>query len=171
MTAMLFAVVLLARCGTDARVRGDAARSMTSTSTRTKSAAPRRSSDVRPAPQVPGSGVAAPVKGELVAADAESKSAIAVILDVFGAKWGPSAVRVAACESAGDTAPPWRLDIQAVNGSHAGLFQISRRWHEGRARRLRFAWNDLFTARPNARVARDLFDEQGWGPWVCRWAA
>lgn len=88
----------------------------------------------------------------------------------FGAEVAEQAVRVAGCESTGDETGN-RLDERATNGQHAGLFQISRTYHEDRARRLGFTWDQMWTAEPNIAVAADLFSESGWGPWTCRWAA
>lgn len=69
------------------------------------------------------------------------------------------AVDVAWCES--------RHNPQARNGQFAGLFQIGRQWHEGRASRLGFSWGQMYEASPNIIVAADLWAEQGWSPWSC----
>lgn len=77
----------------------------------------------------------------------------------FGAE-GSRAVRVARCESS--------LNPAAVNGSHAGLFQLSGTYHRERAARLGYSWSDMFTVFGNVAVAYDLWLEQGWAPWTCR---
>lgn len=84
----------------------------------------------------------------------------------FGAAVAEQAVRVAGCET-GRTYNP-----TVVNSSgHTGLFQLSPRYHSGRAARLGFTWAQMREALPNALVAADLFGEQGWRPWTCRYAA
>lgn len=90
----------------------------------------------------------------------------------FGAAVAEEAVRVAGCESTGDETGQ-HLDPAAVNGQHAGLFQLSRTYHEDRAIRLGFTWDQMFEAQPNITVAADLFAEKGrWSPtWTCSWAA
>jgi hypothetical protein len=88
----------------------------------------------------------------------------------FGPHVAEQAIRVAGCESTGDETGQ-HLDERAVNGQHAGLFQLSRTYHEERARRLGFDWPRMFEAEPNITVAVDLFAEQQWRPWTCRWAA
>lgn len=85
----------------------------------------------------------------------------ALVMRIFG-RQGPNAVRVADCETGGT----W--DPAVVNSSgHTGLFQISPEWHAWRAEALGYTWADMRTAEPNIRVAKHLYDEQGWGPWTC----
>lgn len=95
--------------------------------------------------------------------------ALAVIRDVFsrfGAAVAEQAVRVSSCETGGTFNPT------VVNSSgHTGLFQLSPRYHTARAARLGFSWPQMSEARPNALVAADLFAEQQWRPWTCRYAA
>lgn len=88
----------------------------------------------------------------------------------FGPEVAEEAVRVAGCESTGD-ASGQRLNPAAMNGAHYGLFQVSRTYHDARVRRLGFTWEQMTEAGPNAVVAADLYGEQRWGPWECRWAA
>jgi hypothetical protein len=83
----------------------------------------------------------------------------------FGAAVAEQAVRVSSCETGGTFNPA------AVNGAHAGLFQISRTYHADRVRRLGFTWDQMFTVEPNVAVAADIYAESGWGPWTCRWDA
>ena len=84
----------------------------------------------------------------------------------FGPNVAEQAVRVSGCET-GHTYNP-----AVVNSSgHTGLFQLSPRWHTARAQRLGFSWAQMREAEPNALVAADLYAEQGWRPWTCRWAA
>lgn len=83
----------------------------------------------------------------------------------FGPDVAEQAVHVAGCET-GHT-----YDPHATNGAHAGLFQLSRTYHEERARRLGYTWSQMFEPGPNIAVAADLYAESGWGPWTCRYAA
>lgn len=61
------------------------------------------------------------------------------------------------------------FDCAADNprSSAAGLFQTLKRYHEDRALRLGFTWDDV--AGPNCLadvvLAVDLWREQGWQPW------
>jgi hypothetical protein len=80
------------------------------------------------------------------------------IHEAFGPA-GAAAVAVARCESS--------MDPTAANGPHAGLFQLSATWHQGRAARLGYAWSQMYQAVPNITVAYDLYSEQGWTPWTC----
>jgi hypothetical protein len=76
------------------------------------------------------------------------------------------AVNVAACESGMDMSG--RLDGSwATNGNHYGLFQISG-IHA-------YKWSDFYDAwmdpAKNAQWAYEIYAQQGWYPWSCRWAA
>lgn len=89
-----------------------------------------------------------------------------------GGERAEQAIRVAGCESTGDTTEPIVID-QAPTGNptHAGAFQLAR-VHTARAERLGFTWEQVRTLiEPNAKVAENLQAEQGWRPWACRWAA
>ena len=88
--------------------------------------------------------------------DPAPKTISDVIRDVFG-KHADDALRVARCES--------RLDPNAVSGSFVGIFQIGESFHGWRVKEVR--GKDLTHARTNVRVARHLFDDQGWRPWTC----
>lgn len=82
------------------------------------------------------------------------------------------AVRVATCESGGD-----HLDERAnrPGSQFVGVFQIGTDIHQDRMARVGrerdkgrgepYTKDDMFDAGRNTRVAWDLFDEQGWGPW------
>jgi hypothetical protein len=76
------------------------------------------------------------------------------------------AINVAACESGRDMSG--RLDgAWATNGNHYGLFQIS--WiHASRWADFYDAWMD---PAKNAQWAYEIYVQQGWYPWSCRWAA
>jgi hypothetical protein len=104
-----------------------------------------------------------------VAPTASAAEAIAVIREVFvrfGLDVAEQAVRIAGCETGGTYNPA------VVNSSgHTGLFQLAPRYHTARAQRLGFTWDQMREARPNALVAADLYAEQGWRPWTCRYAA
>jgi hypothetical protein len=76
------------------------------------------------------------------------------------------AIGVAACESGRDM--NGRLDgAWATNGNHYGVFQISyihaSRWPD-------FYENWMDPAK-NAQWAFEIWSQQGWYPWSCRWAA
>ena len=85
------------------------------------------------------------------------------ICAVFGAD-GPDAIAIAGCESGRDTMG--RLDgWWASSGSSYGLFQINA-IHAGR-------WPDFWSAwmtERNIAYAYEIWSEQGWSPWACRWA-
>lgn len=84
----------------------------------------------------------------------------------FGQAVAEQAVRVSGCET-GRT-----YDPAVVNSSgHTGLFQLSPRYHTARAQKLGFTWDQMRQAVPNIAVAADLYAEQGWRPWTCRYAA
>jgi hypothetical protein len=34
-----------------------------------------------------------------------------------------------------------------------------------------YRWDQILDPNVNAAVARAIYDEQGWRPWACRWAA
>jgi hypothetical protein len=67
------------------------------------------------------------------------------------------ALRVASCES--------KFDPNAYYGGAVGVFQIMASAHDWRVKKVR--GRDLHDARTNIRVARHLFEEQGWQPWTC----
>lgn len=85
----------------------------------------------------------------------------ALILATWPPSEGARAVRVARCESG--------LNPRATNGSHWGVFQISKRWHQARAERMGYTWEQVATqAGPNIAVAHALWLDQGWRPWTCK---
>lgn len=49
-----------------------------------------------------------------------------------------------------------------------GLWQINRRWQEGRAARMDYHWEQMLEAGPNTAVAEAIWQEQGWTPWSCK---
>lgn len=59
-------------------------------------------------------------------------------------------------------------DPLAQNGDHAGIFQLARRWHEGRFLARGWTWADAFNAERNAVIAYEIWQDQGWSPWSCR---
>lgn len=65
------------------------------------------------------------------------------------------ALAVARCESG--------LSPSAVNGQHAGLFQIALDWH-----RPKFGGADPFDAGANVAVAYAIWLDQSWLPWSCK---
>jgi hypothetical protein len=76
------------------------------------------------------------------------------------------AIAVAACESGRDRYG--RLDGSSdTNGNHYGVFQISGihawRWPD--------FWENWMDPAKNAQWAYEIWAEQGWKPWSCRWAA
>ena len=55
----------------------------------------------------------------------------------------------------------------ATNASgHVGCFQIATRVHAARIKRFGYTMADMLRAWPNAVIARSLFLESGFAPWV-----
>lgn len=85
------------------------------------------------------------------------------------AHWFPdlydSAYGVAACEST--------LDPGAVSpgGGNWGLFQINSVHRADFEAVTGRPWSAVLDADTNARYAKHLYDQSGWGPWSCAWAA
>ncbi len=76
----------------------------------------------------------------------------------FG-KHADEALRIAFCES--------RFDTDDVSSAGAvGVFQIRPRDHGWRVKKVKDG-KDLFDPWTNVRVARHIFERQGWSPWVC----
>lgn len=86
----------------------------------------------------------------------EPKTIPDMIRDEFG-DHADDALRVARCES--------RFDPQAFYAGAVGVFQIMASAHDWRVKKVE--GRDLTDARTNIRVARHLFEEQGWRPWTC----
>lgn len=88
---------------------------------------------------------------------------VSYIREVFG-KHGDAAVRVARCESDG-------FDEDVVQGrrlggvGEVGVFQIRPELHGWRVEQV--GGGSLADWRVNVRVAHDLWEDQGWGPWTC----
>ncbi|MDZ7677735.1 MAG: transglycosylase SLT domain-containing protein [Acidimicrobiales bacterium] len=70
------------------------------------------------------------------------------------------AIRVAHCEST------LRHDAISPGGGNWGLFQINT-VHRQRVANLGYSWDQMLLPLENARVAADIWAEQGWGPWSC----
>ena len=70
------------------------------------------------------------------------------------------AIRVAHCEST------LRHDAISPGGGNWGLFQINT-VHRGRVEAMGYAWDQMLLPYENARVAADIWAEQGWRPWTC----
>ena len=76
----------------------------------------------------------------------------------FG-KHADEALRIAYCES--------KFDTDDVSSAGAvGVFQIRPQNHGWRVKKVKKG-KDLFDPWTNVRVARHIFDHQGWRPWVC----
>ena len=91
--------------------------------------------------------------------DDDEMSVTEMIKAVFGSRAG-EALRVARCES--------RYNPNARSGSYVGVFQIHRRTHAWRIKKV--GGKDLFDPMTNVRVAHSLMKDKGWGPWTCaRW--
>ena len=107
-------------------------------------------------------GLVAVVVSVLFLTGCTTEEIIHIWFDRYGASQADKqdAVDVARCESS--------LNERARNGDYWGLFQLSRRYHEGRARSLGYNWDAMLQAGPNSHVAASLWSEQGWGPWACR---
>jgi hypothetical protein len=72
------------------------------------------------------------------------------------------------CGDADDPGIIWcesRGNPNAQNGQHAGLTQLAKQYHEGRANRLGYAWSDMHDGSANLHVASDLYNESGLSPW------
>ena len=107
-------------------------------------------------------GLAAVVATVLLLTGCTTEEIIHVWFDRYGASMSDKedAIDVARCESS--------LNPEARNGDYYGLFQISRTYHEARARSLGYTWGEMLQAGPNAHVAASLWSEQGWQPWACK---
>jgi hypothetical protein len=70
------------------------------------------------------------------------------------------AIRVAHCEST------LRHDAVSPGGGNWGLFQINT-VHRGRVAAMGYTWDQMLLPYENARVAADIWAEQGWRPWTC----
>lgn len=81
----------------------------------------------------------------------------------FGADVAEQAVRVGQCESS--------LRPSATNAGSIGVMQIHVPSHRARIARLGFTPEQMTEPAANVAVAADLYGEQGWGPWACKWAA
>lgn len=93
-----------------------------------------------------------PVRSEPAAAYSESPAQSAtdqIILEVFGPDQGPTALRVARCESS--------MATGARNGSYAGLFQMGSNE--------RSTYGHGPDARSQAEAAYGYFSRAGWAPW------
>ena len=77
--------------------------------------------------------------------------------------WAKDASAVIACESR------WNALAVSPTGDY-GLFQLNRRWQEGRVNRMGYAWADVFDARVNTLVAIAIWESWGnsWRAWSCR---
>jgi hypothetical protein len=81
-----------------------------------------------------------------------------MIREEFGDR-AEEALRIAHCES--------RLEPSARSRAGAvGVFQIMPRYHSWRVGEVEDG-KDLWDPMTNVRVARNIFDHQGWRPWVC----
>jgi len=69
---------------------------------------------------------------------------------------------VASCESGG------LGNAISPDGQNWGLMQLNV-VHKARAARLGFTWEQMLDARANLLVAYDLWLDQGWTPWACRY--
>lgn len=89
----------------------------------------------------------------------------------FGPVVAEQAVRVAGCESTGDSSGE-RLNPNATGSQgEVGLFQLHPRYQSGRAAKFGWSMNDLYDPAKNVTVAVDLYASSGWQPWTCRTAA
>lgn len=81
-----------------------------------------------------------------------------LIREAFG-KRADEALRVAHCESR------FVADARSYAGAR-GIFQLMP-VHRWRIAEVDGPKGDLYDPKTNIRVARDLFDDEGWRPWVC----
>ena len=86
------------------------------------------------------------------------------IAAVFGDR-APEAQRVAHCEST--------MNPAAVSPTNDhGLFQINARYHRASFEQVTGQpWHMVYDAFWNTVYAKHLYDQQGWAPWTCRYAA
>ena len=86
------------------------------------------------------------------------------IASVFGAQSG-EAERVAHCEST--------MNPAAVSPTNDhGLFQINERYHRASFEQVTGQpWHMIYDGFWNSVYAKHLYDQQGWQPWTCRYAA
>lgn len=87
----------------------------------------------------------------------------------LGAEVWDQAYTVAECESSLNP-QAHRSDIGRLGSGDHGLFQINH-VHQDKLDRLGYSWSDMFDPVKNAKIARQVFDEDrarggsGWGPW------
>lgn len=116
--------------------------------------APPKPAPPKPAPPKPSAPKVAPV----AAVRPEPAGTYgAMIREVFGPD-GAVALRIAVCESGLDPNMIGRL-------GEVGLFQIRPEFHGWRVGAV--GGSNLADPATNIRVAKHLFDEQGWRPWSC----
>lgn len=70
--------------------------------------------------------------------------------------------RIAWCES------HYRIYRISITNDY-GFMQIHWPTHTPRLHRLGYTWDDMLTLGPNLWVAYDLYKEQWWYPWSCRY--
>ena len=91
-----------------------------------------------------------------------------VAQDAITRYFGPvadQAMRVADCESS--------LNPSAISsgGGNYGLFQINYVHQDNFQAVTGQPWSANLDPYANAAYAKYLYDQSGWGPWACRWAA
>ena len=94
-------------------------------------------------------------------ADLEIKNVDSEILKAVDKYFGDNAytaLRVAHCESRLDQS---KIHTNTDGSLDVGLFQINQKWHERRG--------NAYDLDENVRIAKEIYDEQGWNPWVCYW--
>lgn len=97
-----------------------------------------------------------------------SAASPSVAQDAITSAFGPvsdQAMRVAQCESG--------LDPNAVSsgGGNYGLFQINYVHRSSFEAVTGLPWSSVLDPYANATYAKYLYDQSGWGPWACSWAA
>lgn len=125
-------------------------------------AVPVHAEELRPAPTIDQFALATPVKKDKKdkkhSKKKKPKSIEDMITDEFG-KHADEALRIAFCES--------KFDTDDVSSAGAvGVFQIRPQNHGWRVGKVKKG-KDLFDPLTNVRVARHIFERQGWQPWVC----
>lgn len=86
--------------------------------------------------------------------------AVCEISVAFGPNTG-AAYRVAMCET-GQT-----LDARAEGADlERGLMQLHP-IHRERIETMGYTWGQMYEVQANLRVAKAIYDEQGWQPWSC----
>ncbi|MEY2423217.1 MAG: hypothetical protein QOI95_3284 [Acidimicrobiaceae bacterium] len=104
----------------------------------------------------------------LTACDSSAQADTSVAQDAITQAFGPladQAMGVAQCES---TLNP---DAVSSGGGNWGLFQINTVHRSDFEAVTGHSWDEILDPYLNSTYAKYLYDQSGWSPWACRWAA